>query len=69
MKPSIGRDVCLKHHELSLQRDILEEVQEKRLSASISTNDESHKCPITFDLIQVLNHGVDFFQSANLDVV
>jgi hypothetical protein len=44
-------------------------MQEKCLAASIPTNNESHKSSSTFHLIQVLNHGVDFFKSANLDMV
>jgi len=69
MKPSIGGDVGLEYNELSLQSNILEEVQKKRLAASISANDKSYKRSTSLNLIQVLNHRVDFIQPANLNVV
>jgi hypothetical protein len=69
MKPSICGNVGLENNKLSLQSNILEEVKEECLAASISTNDESYERSTSLNLIQVLNHCVDFIQPTNLDVV
>jgi hypothetical protein len=69
MQTSVCGDVSLDNHELSLESDVANQAQEKRLATAEATDNESNGRRSRLDLFEVAQNGFDFMGSPDLDVV